>query len=147
MNTKILHPEDLTTLPRPIVHSFCGKKEILTLNLRPESYTSEDGEERFRCTTLSVVNNGRLQPFEVIRLLHSNELFDGLSEAFMKAFAEAFSLTEYEVLAATLVRGLYSTAEELSAHRKALLGDREDLDALSAYVEQCKSYARSAFAE
>ena len=58
-----------------------------------------------------------------------------------------FAIPDYDTLAAVLISGRYTYPEELSCHRKAILGDMQPLTELNAYVEQCKSLAAQCFDE
>ena len=75
------------------------------------------------------------------------DLFASIDSAFLIGLVNAYHIPDYDTLAAVLVSGRYTYAEELSAHRKALLGDKQPLKELNAYVEQCKRLAAACFKE
>lgn len=154
-NIKKNKTEALTSVPQPIVRSYAGGKEIVTLNLNIQQHPSAqqadaptmDGEtnETYQCTTLSISHEGRLTANDVIRIIVQQDLFASIDSAFLMFLVDAYHIPDYDTLAAVLVSGRYTYAEELSAHRKALLGDKQPLEELNAYVEQCKRLAAVCF--
>ena len=74
-------------------------------------------------------------------------MFDYIGVTFLKCLVSLFAIPDYDTLAAVLISGRYTYPEELSCHRKALLGDMQPLTALNAYVEQCKGLAAQCFDE
>lgn len=149
------HTEALTSAPQSIVRSYAGGKEIVTLNLNIQQQPSAkqtdiptmDGEtnETYQCTTLSILHEGRLTANDVIKIIVQQDLFASLDAAFLISLVKAYHIPDYDTLAAVLVSGRYTYAEELATHRKALLGDKQPLAELNAYVEQCKQLAAACF--
>jgi hypothetical protein len=72
-------------------------------------------------------------------------MFAHIDATFLKRLVALFSIPDYDTFAAILVSGKYTYPEELSCHRKALLGNMQPLKELNAYVEQCKSLAAQCF--
>lgn len=156
MNTTTITISDgLVSKPQPIVRSYAGGKEIVTLNLNIQQQPSAqqadiptmDGEtnETYQCTTLSISHEGRLTANDIIKIIVQQDLFASIDAAFLMVLVDAYHIPDYDTLAAVLVSGRYTYAEELSAHRKALLGDKQPFEELNAYVEQCKRLAAVCF--
>ena len=133
--------EAMTSEPTPIVRSYSGRKEITTINLNVTQNT--DGE--YQCQTLSISHDGRLSASGIIKTVAEKGLFAHVDATFLKCLVRLFTIPDYDTLAAVLVSGRYTYPEELSCHRKALLGDMQPLTDLNAYVEQCKSLAAQCF--
>ena len=133
--------EAMTSEPTPIVRSYSGRKEITTINLNVTQNT--DGE--YQCQTLSITHDGRLSASDIIKIISEKGLFDYIDVTFLKCLVSMFAIPDYDTLAAVLVSGKYTYPEELSCHRKALLGDMQPLTELNAYVEQCKVLAAQCF--
>lgn len=156
-NISKTHTEALTSVPQSIVRSYAGGKEIVTLNLNIQQQPSAkqadaptmDGKtaETYQCTTLSISHEGRLTANDVIKIIVQQDLFASIDAAFLKSLVNAYHIPDYDTLAAVLVSGRYTYAEELATHRKALLGDKRPLAELNAYVEQCKQLAAACFKE
>lgn len=145
--TTITHTDALERIPTAIVRSYTRGKEILTLNLAPEAYDTEAGERLYRCTTLSIVHAGRLTAPQVLSAVYSHGLFDGITTDFLKALVQTYSVPNYDTLAAHLIAARYTYAEELAAHRKALMGDTAPITELTAWVDRCKAMAAVAFSK
>ncbi len=152
------HTESLTSAPQFIVRSYAGGREIVTLNLniqqQPSSQQADvhtmDGKtaETYHCTTISVLHSGSLLTAnDVVKIIVQQGMFASIDTAFLKRLVETYTIPDYDTLAAVLVSGKYTYAEELAAHRKALLGDKQPLEELNAYVEQCKQLAAACFSE
>ena len=152
------HTEALTSAPQSIVRSYSGGGEIVTLNLniqrRPDTRQADappiDGEtsEAYECTTISVSHSGsNLTANDVVKIIVKQGLFARIDTAFLKRLVATYNIPDYDTLAAVLVSGRYTYADELATHRKALLGDGQPLVELNAYVEQCKKLAAACFKE
>ena len=135
--------EAMTSEPTPIVRSYAGQKEITTININVTQ--NDDGE--YQCQTLSISHDGRLSASDIIKIISGKGLFAHIDATFLKCLVSMFAIPDYDTLAAVLVSGRYTYPEELSCHRKALLGDMQPLTELNAYVEQCKSLAAQCFDE
>ena len=133
--------EAMTSEPIPIVRSYSGRKEIVTININVTQ--NDDGE--YRCQTLSITHDGRLSASDIIKIISEKGLFDYIDVTFLKCLVRLFTIPDYDTLAAVLISGRYTYPEELSCHRKALLGDMQPLTELNAYVEQCKVLAAQCF--
>ena len=133
--------EAIASEPTPIVRSYSGRKEITTININVTQ--NDDGE--YQCQTLSISHEGRLSASDIIKIISEKGLFDNISITFLKCLVGLFAIPDYDTLAAVLVSGRYTYPEELSCHRKALLGDMQPLTELNAYVEQCKVLAAQCF--
>ena len=131
----------MTSEPMPIVRSYSGRKEITTINLNVTQNT--DGE--YQCQTLSISHDGRLSASDIIKTIVEKGMFAHIDFAFLKCLVSLFAIPDYDTLAAVLVSGRYTYPEELSCHRKAILGDMQPLTELNAYVEQCKILAAQCF--
>ena len=131
----------MTSEPTPIVRSYSGQKEITTINLNVTQNT--DGE--YQCQTLSISHDGRLSASDIIKTIAEKGMFDHINATFLKCLVRLFTIPDYDTLAAVLISGRYTYPEELSCHRKAILGDMQPLTELNAYVEQCKSLAAQCF--
>ena len=133
--------EAMTSEPTPIVRSYSGRKEITTINLNvTQNY---DGE--YQCQTLSISHDGRLSASDIIKIISEKGMFGYIDVTFLKCLVSLFAIPDYDTLAAILISGKYAYPEELSCHRKALLGDMQPLTELNAYVEQCKVLAAQCF--
>lgn len=152
------HTEALTSAPQSIVRSYAGGKEIVTLNLNIQQQPSAqqadiptmDGEtaETYQCTTLSVLHSGSLLTAnDVVKIIVQQGMFASIDTDFLKRLVATYDIPDYDTLAAVLVSGRYTYADELATHRKALLGDKQPLAELNAYVEQCKQLAAACFSE
>lgn len=152
------HIESITSAPQSIVRSYSGGREIVTLNLNIQQQPSArqadapaiDGEtaESYECTTLSVSHSGsHLTANDVVKIIVQQGMFASIDTAFLKCLVATYNIPDYDTLAAVLVSGRYTYADELATHRKALLGDGQPLAELNAYVEQCKQLAAACFKE
>ena len=135
--------EAMTSEPTPIVRSYAGQKEIITININVTQ--NDDGE--YQCQTLSISHDGRLSASDIIKIISGKGMFDYIGVTFLKCLVSLFAIPDYDTLAAVLISGRYTYPEELSCHRKALLGDMQPLTELNAYVEQCKVLAAQCFDE
>ena len=133
--------EAMTSEPTPIVRSYSGREEITTINLNVTQNT--DGE--YQCQTLSISHEGRLSASGIIKTVAEKGLFAHVDATFLKCLVRLFTIPDYDTLAAVLISGRYTYPEELSCHRKAILGDIQPLTELNAYVEQCKILAAQCF--
>ena len=133
--------EAITSEPMPIVRSYAGQKEIVTININVTQ--NDDGE--YQCQTLSISHDGRLSASDIIKTIVEKGMFAHIDVAFLKCLVSLFAIPDYDTLAAVLISGRYTYPEELSCHRKALLGDMQPLTELNAYVEQCKILAAQCF--
>ena len=133
--------EAMTSEPTPIVRSYSGHKEITTININVTQ--NDDGE--YQCQTLSISHDGRLSASDIIKIISEKGLFGHIDAAFLECLVSLFAIPDYDTLAAVLVSGRYTYPEELSCHRKAILGDMQPLTELNAYVEQCKVLAAQCF--
>ena len=158
MNITKTHTESLTSALQSIVRSYSGGREIVTLNLdiqrQPATQQADapaiDGEttEAYQCTTLSVSHSGsHLTANDVVKIIVQQGMFASIDTAFLKCLVATYDIPDYDTLAAVLVSGRYTYADELATHRKALLGDKQLLVELNAYVEQCKQLAAACFSE
>ena len=152
------HTEALASAPQSIVRSYAGGREIVTLNLdiqrQPATKQADaptmDGEtaEAYQCTTLSVSHSGSLLTAnDVVKIIVKQGMFASIDTAFLKRLVATYDIPDYDTLAAVLVSGRYTYADELGTHRKALLGDGQPLAELNDYVEQCKQLAAACFSE
>ena len=135
--------EAMTSEPTPIVRSYAGQKEITTININVTQ--NDDGE--YQCQTLSISHDGRLSASGIIKTVAEKGLFAHVDATFLKCLVGLFAIPDYDTLTAVLISGRYTYPEELSCHRKALLGDMQPLTELNAYVEQCKVLAAQCFDE
>ena len=133
--------EAMTSEPTPIVRSYSGRKEITTVNLK----VTQNTDGGYQCQTLSISHDGRLSASGIIKTVAEKGLFTHVDATFLKCLVRLFTIPDYDTLAAVLVSGRYTYPEELSCHRKALLGDMQPLTELNAYVEQCKGLAAQCF--
>lgn len=133
--------EAMTSGPIPIVRSYAGQKEITTININVTQ--NDDGE--YQCQTLSISHDGRLSASDIIKTIAEKGMFAHINATFLKCLVSLFAIPDYDTLAAILISGRYTYPEELSCHRKALLGDMQPLTELNAYVEQCKVLAAQCF--
>lgn len=133
--------EAMTSEPTPIVRYYSGHKEITTINLNVTQ--NDDGE--YQCHTLSISHEGRLSASDIIKTIAEKGLFGYIDATFLKCLISLFAIPDYDMLAAVLISGRYTYPEELSCHRKAILGDMQPLTELNAYVEQCKVLAAQCF--
>ena len=135
--------EAMTSEPIPIVRSYSGRKEIVTININ----VTQNADGEYQCQTLSISHDGRLSASDIIKIISEKGLFGYIDATFLKCLVSLFAIPDYDTLAAVLVSGRYTYPEELSCHRKALSGDMQPLTELNAYVEQCKSLAAQCFDE
>ena len=84
---------------------------------------------------------------DVVKIIVQQGLCASIDTAFLKCLVATYNIPDYDTLAAVLVSGSYTYADELATHRKALLGDVQPLADLNAYVEQCKRLAAACFSE
>ena len=131
----------MTSEPIPIVRSYAGQKEIITININ----VTQNADGEYQCQTLSISHDGRLSASGIIKTVAEKGLFAHVDATFLKCLVRLFTIPDYDTLAAVLISGRYTYPEELSCHRKAILGDRQPLTELNAYVEQCKSLAAQCF--
>ena len=135
--------EAMTSEPTPIVRSYAGQKEITTININ----VTQNDDWEYQCQTLSISHDGRLPASGIIKTVAEKGLFAHVDATFLKCLVSLFAIPDYDTLAAILISGKYTYPEELSCHRKALLGDMQPLTELNAYVEQCKVLAAQCFDE
>ena len=133
--------EAMASEPTPIVRSYAGQKEIITINLN----VTQNADGEYQCQTLSISHDGRLSASDIIKTIAEKGMFDYIDATFLKCLISLFAIPDYDTLAAILISGRYTYPEELSCHRKALLGDMQPLTELNAYVEQCKVLAAQCF--
>ena len=133
----------MTSEPIPIVRSYSGHKEIITININ----VTQNADGEYQCQTLSISHDGRLSASDIIKIISEKGMFGYIDVTFLKCLVSLFAIPDYDTLAAVLISGRYTYPEELSCHRKALLGDIQPLTALNAYVEQCKILAAQCFDE
>lgn len=133
--------EAMTSEPTPIVRSYSGQKEITTININVTQ--NDDGE--YQCHTLSISHEGRLSASDIIKIIAEKGMFAHIDATFLKCLVRLFAIPDYNTLAAVLISGRYTYPEELSCHRKAILGDMQPLTELNAYIEQCKVLAAQCF--
>ena len=133
--------EAMTSEPTPIVRSYAGQKEIITININ----VTQNADGKYQCQTLSISHDGRLSASDIIKTIVEKGMFAYIDVAFLKCLVGLFAIPDYDTLAAVLISGRYTYPEELSCHRKALLGDMQPLTELNAYVEQCKILAAQCF--
>ena len=133
--------EAMTSEPTPIVRSYAGQKEITTININ----VTQNADGEYQCQTLSISHDGRLSASDIIKTIAEKGMFAHIDASFLKCLVSLFAIPDYDTLAAVLISGRYSYPEELSCHRKAILGDMQPLTELNAYVEQCKSLAAQCF--
>lgn len=131
----------ITSEPTPIVRSYAGQKEIITINLN----VTKNADWEYQCQTLSISHEGRLSASDIIKTIVEKGMFAHIDVAFLKCLVSLFVIPDYDTLAAVLISGRYTYPEELSCHRKAILGDMQPLTELNAYVEQCKILAAQCF--
>ena len=133
--------EAITSEPTPIVRSYSGQKEIITINLN----VAQNADGEYQCQTLSISHDGRLSASDIIKTIAEKGMFAHIDATFLKCLVSLFAIPDYDTLAAVLISGRYTYPEELSCHRKAILGDIQPLTELNAYVEQCKALAAQCF--
>ena len=133
--------EAMTSEPTPIVRYYSGHKEITTINLN----VTQNADGEYQCQTLSISHDGRLSASDIIKTIAEKGMFAHIDATFLKCLVSLFFIPDYDTLAATLISGRYTYPEELSCHRKAILGDMQPLTELNTYVEQCKSLAAQCF--
>ena len=133
--------EAITSEPIPIVRSYSGQKEIITININ----VTQNADGEYQCQTLSISHDGRLSASDIIKTISEKGMFAHIDATFLKCLVSLFAIPDYDTLAAVLVSGRYTYPEELSCHRKAILGDMQPLTELNAYVEQCKVLAAQCF--
>ena len=133
--------EAMTSEPTPIVRYYSGHKEITTINLN----VTQNADGEYQCQTLSISHDGRLSASDIIKIIAEKGMFGHIDAIFLKCLVSMFAIPDYDTLAAVLISGRYTYPEELSCHRKAILGDMQPLIALNAYVEQCKALAAQCF--
>ena len=133
--------EAMTSEPTPIVRYYSGHKEITTININ----VTQNADGEYQCHTLSISHDGRLSASDIIKTVAEKGMFGYIDATFLKCLISLFAIPDYDTLAAVLVSGKYTYPEELSCHRKAILGDMQPLTELNAYVEQCKVLAAQCF--
>ena len=133
--------EAMTSEPTPIVRYYSGHKEITTININ----VTQNADGEYQCQTLSVSHEGRLSASDIIKIIAEKGMFAHIDATFLKCLVRLFAIPDYDALAAVLISGRYTYPEELSCHRKALLGDMQPFAELNAYVEQCKVLAAQCF--
>ena len=133
--------EAITSEPTPIVRSYSGQKEIVTININ----VTQNADGEYQCQTLSISHEGRLSASDIIKTIAEKGMFAHIDATFLKCLVSLFAIPDYDTLAAVIIRRSYTYTEELSCHRKALLGDMQPLTELNAYVEQCKVLAAQCF--
>ena len=133
--------EAITSEPTPIVRYYSGQKEITTININ----VTQNADGEYQCQTLSISHEGRLSASDIIKTIAEKGMFAHIDATFLKCLVSLFAIPDYDTLVAVLISGRYTYPEELSCHRKAILGDMQPLTELDAYVEQCKSLAAQCF--
>lgn len=126
--------------PRTVAQSHTRSLHVTTLNV---GHTEQ--ADAHACTTLSIVTDQVPTAQQVFRALCENALYDALTTDELADIAQTFAIQTYEELAAALIAGRYTYADELSCHREALLGTTQKLEALNAFVQECKAKARAVF--
>ncbi len=145
MKTTITQNEGLPGRPISFVQSHSRSRHFATINVGAKEQEAED-VQTFSCTTLAIQSETTLNANDVFGALYANGLYGDIAATELCGIAAALHIGSYDSLCATLIAGRYSYAEELAAHRKALLGDTEELAELTAFAEECKAKAKAAFA-
>lgn len=135
--------------PLAAVRSFIRGREMAVLNIGIENYEGTDGAGKtvslYRCTTLSLTSEHRLSMAEVLKAVWENGLWDKLDAEAVRAVGRAYHVEDYDSAVPQMVAARYSVTDELGCHRKAMLGEREELVALNEFVAVCKGLASVAF--
>ncbi|MCI7776715.1 MAG: hypothetical protein MR534_04190 [Prevotellaceae bacterium] len=159
MDTRIFTQETTASgvQPLPIVRSYARQTEFLTLNLdmqpcepdgEAQDASADDAGQKsvlYSGVTVSVSHRGRMDAAGILSLLYAQGLYPRIDTRFLKDLSLTFGITDYRQLAALLIGGRYSYAEELAAHRKALSGDTADIEELTRFADECKAMARPVF--
>lgn len=151
MEANITNNTELTSRPLPVVQSYSRGAQFTTINVGRSEAKSDKGneeeEQTHSCTTLTIKAATPVAAADVFGLLWANGLYSAMSTEELAAIAERFALTGYDALAASLIAGRYTYAEELACHRKAILGDTAELEELTAFADECKAMAKAVFAD
>ena len=91
--------EAMTSEPTPIVRSYAGQKEIITINLNVTQ--NDDGE--YQCQTLSISHDGRLSAADIIKTIAEKGMFAHINVTFLKCLVSLFAIPDYDTLAAILI--------------------------------------------
>lgn len=152
MEANITNNAKLSARPLPVVQSYSRGAQFTTINVGRSAAESDNGGESedgqtHSCTTLTVKSASPLSAADVFGLLWTNGLYTSISTEELAAIAERFGLTTYDALAASLISGRYTYAEELACHRKAILGDTAELEELTSFADECKAMAKAVFTD
>jgi len=133
--------------PETIVQSHTRNSQITSIHFNVKKNAKQDEEEQdsFSCSMLSIVSGTHLTIEDVMRIIYEHDMWSPLSGKTLHDIALHFDVDNSSDLAAALVSGKYTIAQELSCHRKAINGDTDSLEELNLFVEQCKRKAREAF--
>lgn len=69
MNIRETKNEAMSSEPIPIVRSYAGQKEILTLNIN----VTQNADGEYQCSTLSISHEGRLSASDLIKAIAKKE--------------------------------------------------------------------------
>lgn len=154
MKFEITETKGLTFHPFSIVRSYSNSqgKMHLTINLDVKEREAIENDnpqnmstERYDCTTISIISDSPVKAEEILKLLWENNMYSHLDNSFLSEFATIFNIEDYDSLAATLIGGRYTYAEELACHRKAMNNEMDELMTLNTFVEECKQLAKEVF--
>ena len=91
----------MTSEPTPIVRSYSGRKEIVTININ----VTQNADGEYQCQTLSISHDGRLSASGIIKTVAEKGMFGYIYVTFLKCLVSLFAIPDYDTLAAILISG------------------------------------------
>ncbi len=143
MKANLTQNTDLASRPSVFVQSHTSALHFTTINVGIKPMADTD---TYECTTLSIVSTTLPSSNDIFRYLYERGLYPSVSTEEVTELSSALHLDTYDALSAALIAGRYTYAEELACHRKALLGDTEELSQLDTFASECKQMAKDVFA-
>lgn len=143
MNISYFNVTDMPERPVSFNSTMVSKRYAAFVNLD----IKEESDGTFSCISLHIISDIKLSFEEVLKAVDGYGYWDYVDEHTVKAMASHFfGHALYEDITPRLIGVRYSVNDELSCHRKALLGDDKPLRELNEYVSYCKELAAKACA-
>ena len=141
MNISNFNVIDIPERPVSFHSAVVSKRYVAFVNL---DIKQEEGG-KFSCISVHITSDTKLSFEGGLKVLDSNGYLGYVDEHTVNAMANHFfGQAIYEDITPRLIAVRFSVNDELSCHRKALLGDSEPLRELNDFVTDCKELASKA---
>lgn len=141
MTTRVIQITGIEEKPSVFAISFINGKVLYRINISIAA--KEDGT--FSCVSLHISSDTKLGFIELLKLVDSEIKLENTDIETIRVIVGRYDISGYDSLVPMLISIRYTFADELSCHRKALLGEEEPLDELNGFVTYCKDIALQIF--